>query len=139
MLNVYELPTLPHALYLLDLPGYGYAKAPKTERATFRPLIEATLRRPRVAGILWLLDIRRGLGSHDAEVRELLAAGGVRTLAVLTKGDKLPQAARRRQAELWRETLEFESAQMVVTSAQAGTGIDDLRHAIDTLLNEAAP
>lgn len=131
------LPT-PHSLYLLDLPGYGYAKAPKSERAAFRPLIEATLRRSRLAGILWLLDIRRELGREDAEVRELLAAGGVRTLAVLTKGDKLPQGARGRQAAQWRDTLEFEPAQMVVTSAQTGSGIEDLRQAIDTLLNEAA-
>src|SRR6266487_3635231 len=78
-MNVYAVPSLPRAtgpgsaeppraadpgatprgFYLLDLPGYGWARASQADRAAFRRLITQTLDRPRLAGVLWLLDARR--------------------------------------------------------------------------------
>src|SRR5207249_2533811 len=49
----------PSSLYVLDLPGYGYARASQTDRRAFRLLITHVLDRTRLAGVLWLLDIRR--------------------------------------------------------------------------------
>jgi len=76
MLNAFEMPVagpvgaqhaapLHHAYYLLDLPGYGYSRASRTDRAVFRGLITHTLERPRLAGVLWLLDIRRDPSDDD--------------------------------------------------------------------------
>ena len=134
-LNAFEVD---RAYYLLDLPGYGYARAGKAERAEFRRLVQDTLGRTSLAGVLWLLDIRHDPSEEDLAVRELLASSGVRTLAALTKGDKLPRnAARKREAELGA-ALEFDDDQLLVTSAKTGAGMDELRGALGALTGKAA-
>ena len=132
-----RLPT-PGALYFFDLPGYGYARASKAERAGFRPLLEGTLNRATLSGVVWLLDIRHDLSKEDRAIRDLLSGVGVRTLAALTKGDKLPRGAgRKREAELAAE-LELDDDQMLLTSAKTGTGVADLREALSALIGKAA-
>src|SRR5690348_14532136 len=134
-LNAFEIDG---AYYLLDLPGYGYARASKAERAGFRPLLEGTLNRATLSGVVWLLDIRHDLSKEDREIRDLLSGVGVRTLAALTKGDKLPRGAgRKREAELAAE-LELDDDQMLLTSAKTGAGVADLREALTALIGKAA-
>ena len=131
-------PTAPGAFYLLDLPGYGYARASHTDRGGFRVLVEATLNRATLSGVVWLLDLRHDLSKEDREIRDLLSGVGVRTLAALTKGDKLPRGAgRKREAELAAE-LELDDDQMLLTSAKTGTGVADLREALTALIGKAA-
>lgn len=128
----------PGALYLLDLPGYGYARASHTDRQGFRSLVEGTLHRPSLAGVVWLLDLRHDLSADDRAIRDLLSGLGVRTLAALTKGDKLPRnAAAKREAELAVE-LELDDDQLLVTSAKTGSGVAELREAITALIRKAA-
>ena len=132
-----RLPS-PGALYLLDLPGYGYARASHVEREGFRVLVEETLRRPGLSGVIWLLDIRHDLSQDDRAIRDLLSGLGVRTLAALTKGDKLPRnAGAKREAELAVE-LELDDDQLLITSAKTGNGVADLREAITALIGKAA-
>src|SRR5690348_16382423 len=69
-LNAFEIDG---AYYLIDLPGYGYARASKAERAGFRPLLEGTLNRATLSGVVWLLDIRHDLSKEDREIRDLLS------------------------------------------------------------------
>ena len=134
-LNAFEIDG---AYYLLDLPGYGYARASKTERAGFRPLLEGTLARATLSGVIWLLDIRHELSKEDREIRDFLSGSGVRTLAALTKGDKLPRnAGRKREAELAAE-LELPDDQVLVTSARTGDGVGDLKESIAALIGKAA-
>src|SRR2546425_5082072 len=75
-MNVFEMPArrpvgaqhaapLHHAYYILDLPGYGYAKVSHAERDALRRLVIAALDRPRLAGVLWLLDVRREPSDED--------------------------------------------------------------------------
>ncbi len=84
----------PSSLYLLDLPGYGYARASHADRATFRRLIAGTLDRGRLAGVLWLLDARRDPSQDDREMQDVFAAHETRVLAAVTKSDKLPRGRR---------------------------------------------
>lgn len=134
LLNVYRLPTL----YLVDLPGYGYARAGKSERAAFRALLEAYLRHRRaLAGVVWLLDVRRDLSAEDVAVRGLLADSGRPVLPVLTKVDKLGrEAARARIADLAR-ALDLPTEQLQPTSTVSGAGVADLGDSI--LAAVAAP
>jgi len=128
----------PRSLYLLDLPGYGYARASHTDRQGFRSLVEGTLHRGSLAGVVWLLDIRHDLSEDDRAIRDLLSEVGVGTLAALTKGDKLPRnACAKREAELAVE-LELDDDQLLVTSAKTGSGVADLREAITALIGKAA-
>jgi GTP-binding protein len=135
MLNVFEMPGAGLvAYYLLDLPGYGYAKASHTDRRAFRLLITHVLDRAKLAGVLWLLDIRREPSDEDRARQQLFAERETPVLAALTKGDTLARAMRARRAAELRTALELEEDQMIVTSAREKEGIDDLREAIAGLI-----
>jgi GTP-binding protein len=123
--------------YVLDLPGYGYAKAAKTERALFRRLIADALARPLLAGVVWLLDIRREPSPDDRAMQALFAARATRVLAALTKSDKLARGARLARARALQGALALDSDQVIVTSARLADGIAELREAIHGLV--AAP
>src|SRR5256712_10112175 len=87
----------PRAFYFPDLPGYGYAKASKSDRTAFHRLLAGCLERPRLAGVVWLLDIRRVPSDDDGAMQDLLAARQTRVLAALTKSDKVPRGERQRR------------------------------------------
>jgi GTP-binding protein len=136
MLNVFEMPVAgPDAYYLLDLPGYGYARAAQTERVAFRHLIRLVIERPRLAGVLWLLDIRREPSDDDRAMQELFAERETPVLAALTKSDAVARAARTRRERGLRSALELDEDQMIVTSAREKEGIEDLRDAIAGLIH----
>src|SRR5881296_1993036 len=59
--------------YLLDLPGYGYARAGKAQRAAYRGLLKHALVRERLRGVVWLLDIRHALSVDDQAMQDALA------------------------------------------------------------------
>lgn len=131
------LPT-PRSLYLLDLPGYGYARAGKSDRAGFRSLLAGVLRRPRLAGVVWLLDARHEPSREDGAMREWLAASGVPVLAALTKADKLPQGQRLRRAAALQTATGLDAGQVLLTSARSGAGVTELRAIIGTLVQEGS-
>src|SRR5438552_3302888 len=126
----------PLSLYLLDLPGYGYAKASKTDRAAFQRLLTGCLERARLVGVVWLLDIRRTPSADDGAMQDLLAARQTRVLAALTKSDKLPRGERRPRERTLAATLRLDEDQAVVTSARTGEGVAELREAIEELTRE---
>lgn len=123
----------PGSLYLLDLPGYGYARAGKAQRAGFRRLVHGVLRRPGLTGVVWLLDIRHDPSPEDRAMQDTLAAAGVPVLAALTKGDKLPKAQRARRLAALRDALALDPDQVIVTSARTRDGIADLRDSVGAL------
>ncbi|HXL06774.1 MAG TPA: ribosome biogenesis GTP-binding protein YihA/YsxC [Gemmatimonadales bacterium] len=130
LMNVFEMP----AYYLLDLPGYGYARAAQPERAAFRHLIRHAIERPRLAGVLWLLDIRREPSDEDRAIQELFATRETRVLAALTKSDVLARAARARRERELQHALELDADQVIATSAREQAGIEALREAIAGLV-----
>lgn len=136
-LTVYELPPRRRGYpgyYLLDLPGYGYANAGKSERVGFRRLIAQALERPRLAGVLWLLDIRHAPSADDRAMQELLAKKATGVLAALTKSDTLARGRWLERERALADALALDHDQLVVTSARAGEGIGELREAIVELM-----
>jgi len=127
----------PHAFYLLDLPGYGWSRAGREERAAFRGLVTRTLDRERVAGVLWLLDIRHDPSEDDRATQDLLAGAALPVLAALTKSDKLPGRQRAERTAALRDTLGLDDAQLLVTSARTKDGIQDLRDTVTELVRKA--
>lgn len=124
--------------YFLDLPGYGYARAGKAQRTAFRGLLKHALRRERLIGVVWLLDVRHPPSVDDRAMQDVLIAGETHVLAALTKGDKLSTSERgARERELQAE-LALPEDQVVVTSAKTGEGIVELREAIGALIKGAA-
>jgi GTP-binding protein len=127
LLNVFRLPSL----YLVDLPGYGFARASRAARSGFRRLLDGYLRqRSTIAGVVWMLDIRREPSVEDREVQDLLAASGHPVLAVLTKTDKLGRAAARARADELAIQLGVPPDQLQPTSTVTGEGLADLGESI---------
>jgi GTP-binding protein len=123
LLNFYRLPEL----YLVDLPGYGFARASKADRAGYRNLVTGYLHtRETLAGIVWLLDIRHDPSREDREIQELLVKSGRPVLAVLTKADKLTRSALRQRERELAETLGLRPEQIQVTSSRSSLGIAEL-------------
>src|SRR5206468_2927568 len=102
-LNVFLIPGPLTPLYFLDLPGYGYARAGKAQRAAFRGLVKHALRRERLRGVVWLLDIRHALSADDQAMQDALADEATQVLAALTKGDKLSSGKRSTRERELRE------------------------------------
>ncbi len=125
----------PCSLYFLDLPGYGYARVGKAQRGAFRGLVKHTLRRDRLQGVVWLLDIRHPLSAEDQAMQDALAEEETtRVLAALTKGDKLSAGKRSTRERELRDELGLPEDQVVVTSAKTGEGLVELREAIAGLI-----
>jgi GTP-binding protein len=103
---------------LVDLPGYGFAKAPLEVRKAWKPMVETYLQtREAIRLVILILDSRRGLAPEDSNLLDWLDYHGISTLIVLTKADKLSQLERARQKKnlsahplLNRKTILFFSA-----------------------------
>ncbi|MDP2063104.1 MAG: ribosome biogenesis GTP-binding protein YihA/YsxC [Phaeovulum sp.] len=123
--------------YLVDLPGYGYAEAPKAVVEKWQRLLKsylagrATLRRAFV-----LIDTRHGIKPVDDEILTLLDRSAVTFQVVLTKADKVSQADREMILAQVRGAVAKHPAaypELIVTSSENGDGIETLRAVIATL------
>jgi GTP-binding protein len=137
-LNFFDLAD---RLGLVDLPGYGYAKAPKAKVEAWTGLLRAFLAgRPTLRLACVLVDARHGLKPVDRDVTDLLAKAAVPYLVVLTKADLVkPPALAGLEAELADELRTKPGALPAAhaTSAARGTGIDTLRARLAMLVEPA--
>jgi GTP-binding protein len=121
--------------YLVDLPGYGYARAPKALREAWRPLIESYLRQSEeLLGVVQLLDARHDPTDGDLQMVEYLATLELPTLFVLTKVDKLKNTERERRLRATVNALRIEPDQIVPFSSTTGEGRDELLESLRLLL-----
>lgn len=122
---------------LVDLPGYGYAKASRTLTREWQDLIFAYLRgRANLARTLLLLDCRRGIMPPDRDAMDLLDRAAVSYAGVLTKADELVDAELRLVRATTVEELAKHPAahpELFATSARTGTGIEPLRDHVAAL------
>ncbi len=130
-LNFYRVE--PSGYYLVDLPGYGYARCAQTERQKWAGLINSYL--DKAAGlraVVALLDSRLAPQRLDLELVAYLRQRAIPILAVLTKADKINQRERsRRQAE-WRDLLRTPESP-ILFSSQTGLGREALWARLDSL------
>jgi GTP-binding protein len=121
-------------LVLVDMPGYGYAKAPKRQVAAWHLLIGDYLKgRTTLRRVYVLIDARHGIKPGDVEVMDLLDTAAVSYQIVLTKADKIkPGALERLIAETGEKIKKRPAAypQVLATSAAKMTGFEALRAAI---------
>ncbi len=119
---------------IVDLPGYGYAKVPPAMREHWRRLMEEYFRRREsLAGLIVVVDARRGFGDSDELMLEYAAARGCPVHVLLTKADKLSRAeCRTVLAEADRRLAERAGVQLF--SAEGGEGIERAQGALQTLL-----
>jgi GTP-binding protein len=125
------------ALYLVDMPGYGYAKAPKSAVKGWTQLIQDYLKgRRELKRVFLLIDARHGIKANDRDTMKLMDEAAMSYQAVLTKADKPKQGELETVIEKTREELAKRPAaypQILVTSARTGLGIPELRAAVASL------
>jgi GTP-binding protein len=125
------------ALYLVDMPGYGYARAAKAQVKGWTRLIGDYLKgRRELKRVFLLIDARHGIKPNDIETMKLLDEAAVSYQVVLTKADK-PKASELKavQAKVAELLAKHPAAypQILTTSARFDTGIPELRAAIAAL------
>ncbi|MCL2830920.1 MAG: ribosome biogenesis GTP-binding protein YihA/YsxC [Betaproteobacteria bacterium] len=131
-LNFFTLA--PHC-YLVDLPGYGYAKAPEEVRNSWKWLLAPYLKhRPQLAGIVLIMDSRHPLTELDVQMLEWFALTGKRIHILLSKADKLSRQAQGTALRKVKAALvEFgEQCSVQLFSSLKKTGIDEAEAALST-------
>jgi GTP-binding protein len=122
---------LAELMMLVDLPGYGYAKAPRSDVRNWTDLVHAYLAgRPNLKRVLLLIDARHGLKDTDQEIMKLLDKAAVSYQIVLTKADKVKPAALLEVEEATRLAMKRHPAahpQIIATSSHSKDGIEALR------------
>jgi GTP-binding protein len=138
MLNFFVAPDTP--LTIVDMPGYGYAQAPKELVAAWTELVFSYLRgRPNLRRIILLIDSRHGIKKNDLEAMDLLDKAAVVYQVVLTKSDKIKPPALARLITETQDLLAKRVAahpQIIATSSEKNMGVDELRAELCILANQ---
>lgn len=126
---------ISNGVHFVDLPGYGYAKAPKRVRDEWRPLVESYLgNRPQLRLVLLLVDSRIPPTADDVLMREWLDHYGIEHVVILTKADKLSRSRLDRAIATARETLGAE--ELIPFSAVTGLGKKAILSRIQTTISK---
>jgi GTP-binding protein len=134
-INFYRVGTGGGEFCLVDLPGYGFARAPKTLRERWRTLIDGFMRQSdELRGVVQLIDVRHGPTEDDHRAIEYLAELEIPVLFVLTKVDKLKASQRSATVRSALEGLGIDAEQAVPFSATTGEGRDELLESVAGLL-----
>ncbi len=122
-LNYYKVE--PHGFYLVDLPGYGYARCSKTERQKWGQLMERYLvESPNLRALAVLLDCRLTPQKLDIQLVDFAQKHNIELLPILTKGDKCKQKERSERQKEWTGLLQ--GTVPIVTSSSTRLGLDIL-------------
>jgi len=131
-LNFFQMEAAP--IVLVDMPGYGYAEAPKSIKRDWQGLMLDYLRgRPNLRRVLLLVDARVEIKASDETVMELLDHAAVAYQLVLTKADSVkPAALARKRAEVTALAAAHPAAisEILTTSSNTGLGMDELRASV---------
>ena len=116
-----------HPVHLIDLPGYGYAKAARESRKTWAKFIEEYfLHAENLHFVALLLDIRHAPMTSDCKMFDWLAAHDIPVLVIATKADKLGRTARQKQLSLMRRTLDVPDLSILPYSVPKNEGRTEL-------------
>jgi GTP-binding protein len=122
---------------LVDLPGYGYAKVPEKVRTRWLELMEHYFNvRESLAGLVLIVDSRRGLGAQDAAMLEWMLARDRQAHILLTKSDKLNRRDADRVLRETRAACSDTSVTAQLFSAHARVGFDEARKVMDRWLGK---
>lgn len=138
-INFYSVRADLGDFFLVDLPGYGYARVPQELRAKWQPLIGGFLSRSEeLVGVVQLVDLRTGPTDDDLKSVEYLAELGIPVLFAFTKADKLSRTDREKSFAKAVKKLGIDPDQAIAFSALKGDGRDELLDTLGALLFPAA-
>lgn len=122
--------------YLVDLPGYGFAKVSKQMKAQWGKMMDTYFRvRKNLYGVIQIVDIRHKPSAEDCEMVNMLRTVGIPALIVATKADKIARGQRPKYLKVIAHEFQLEDWRIIVPfSALDGTGLDELHEAVDLLI-----
>lgn len=131
--NCYDIDS---CLYLVDLPGYGYAKRSFSEREKWKKLIDRYFETPGERLYLQLVDLKVGLTKDDEAMVNFLVAEDLPFAVVCTKSDKLNKTNKAKNLEAIRNHPAIpEDAEVIAFSSQTGEGVEDLWEIINQFVD----
>ncbi len=124
------------SLYLVDLPGYGFAKAPESEKAKWGKMIERYLNSSdQLKAVFLLIDIRHRPGENDRQMYDWILANGYEPILLLTKLDKIKRSQLSAQEKLIRESLNVRKGTVMIPfSSKTKQGREEVWAAIEDLI-----
>jgi GTP-binding protein len=126
---------LDSSIYLVDLPGYGYARVSKKMQAAWQDLITTYLEtRENLKCVVVIVDLRHELKIADLQLVDWLRSIGVPFLLVYTKADKLSANQRSKNAAVLDAGFGVSKSERLMFSAKTGLGRDNLLQALDSFL-----
>ena len=126
---------LDKSLYLVDLPGYGYAKVPKKMQSSWQTLITGYLEsRENLKCVVVIVDLRHAMKIADLQLLDWLRSNGVPFLLVYTKADKISTSQRSKNGAILDAGFGVKSTQRLLFSAKTGLGRDSLIQSLDSFL-----
>jgi GTP-binding protein len=115
----------------VDLPGYGYSRVSRGERARWGPLVEGYLsKRPTLKAVVLIMDLRHEPFATDHQMAEWLAHRGLTTILVATKADKLSRSRQGERRKQMAEAFGIEPGDIILFSAKTRRGRPELWRAI---------
>ena len=124
---------------LVDLPGYGFARAPKAERAGWQRMVEGYLRnRNSLVRLMLLMDVRHPLRDSDGQLLEWCSSVGLPVHVLLNKADKLSRSKAQRTLSDLRQVLQDgNDTPISLVSARTGLGLEAVRDTLRAYLGES--
>ncbi|MDR2533133.1 MAG: ribosome biogenesis GTP-binding protein YihA/YsxC [Oscillospiraceae bacterium] len=122
----------PSGVFIVDLPGYGYAKTAKSERERFGELTERYLGSGRIKLLVQLIDFRHPPTDDDLIMLKFLKESGIPFIIALTKADKLRKKQRSERRAALEKELPYDDLTIIEFSAETGEGVPELRKIIES-------
>ena len=134
-INFYNINT---EMYLVDLPGYGYAKVPETEKRKWGKMIERYLHGSKqLRAVFLLIDIRHDPSANDKTMYEWIAYQGYEPVIIATKLDKLKKTQVKKHIDAIRKGLDLpQQTRVFPYSSTTRQGRDEIWEYIDSLVTE---
>lgn len=133
-INFYDVEGL---MYIVDVPGYGYAKAPKTEIEKWGKMIEEYLQnRQELRSIVMLIDIRHEPGKNDKIMYDWLKHYGYDIIIAATKSDKIKRSQLQKNLSVIRKSLDLKEGEILIPfSGPEKKGVKELWDAIENVID----
>ena len=124
------------AMYLVDLPGYGFAKVPQSEKIKWGKLIERYLQNSKqLRAVFLLIDIRHAPSKNDVIMYNWIIENGYNPIIIATKLDKIKRSQINKNVKIIKETLKAEKGTIVIPfSAETKQGRDEIWELMDKIV-----
>ena len=125
-------------MYLVDLPGYGYAKVSESVKQQWGKMIERYLKKsPTLKAVFLLVDIRHEPSANDVQMFDQINANGFDPIVIATKADKISKGAVQKQVSIIKKTLKCQADTIIIPfSAEDKRGLEDIYAIADKYLAE---